>query len=68
MDTYSKRFEDITLEFLEEKIETRGTNLVINREMDARAVDYERGYIAACRDAAIFITKDATKKLNEETS
>lgn len=62
---YASRQEDAILKHIEEVVEKKGEDLVINRQMPNDDVHWHRGYIAAHRDMAVYITKELRRKLNE---
>lgn len=65
MADYATMQEEAILNYIANVIEEKGEQLVINRQMANDDVHWHRGYIAAYRNLAIFITKDLRKKLNE---
>lgn len=66
MADYATRQEDAILKHIAEVIDDKVDHLVINRQMPNDDVHHHRGYIAAYKDLAVFITKELRKKINEE--
>lgn len=66
MSDYATRQEGAILKHIGDVVEEKGEHLVINRQMANDDVHWHRGYIAAHRDLAVFITKELRKKMNEE--
>lgn len=65
MADFATRFEEILMKRIGDTVEQYGENLVINRTMPDNDVHWHRGYIAAYRDLAVFISKELKKQLNE---
>lgn len=65
MSDYATRLEEALLKHIGDTVEEKGEHLVINRQMANDDVHWHRGYIAAYRDLAVFITKELKKKINE---
>ena len=65
MADFATRFEEILMKHIGNTVEQKGEHLVINRQMSDNDVHWHRGYIAAYRDLAVFISKELKKQLNE---
>lgn len=66
MSDFITRYEEKLLKHLSDVAEERAEQMCINRQMPDNDVHWHRGYIAACRDNAIYITKHLSKETNEE--
>lgn len=65
MSDFATRQEEALLKHIADVIEEKIEHLVINRQMEDKEVHHHRGYIAAHKDLAVFITKELRKKIQE---
>lgn len=65
MSNYESKKDEIFNNHIGEVIEQKISRMVNNQSMEDRETNWNRGYIAACRDLGIFYNVELVKKLNE---